>query len=414
MVSDRDKSTGDLNAVLDRVASTVADLAEATIDNLRDPALAALTPAGRAALRARVSRAAIWVLSSIDDRATPVSIAAADLLDAPHHGVTAQVLSQACNDMCLRTWEALLADASQDESLLLVQRAARYLAAGTMLVQHVLTGAPTRAGRPPDRRPPDLGLEARRRQVAAALLRGERPPAVLSADDIPVATTYAVLVLQGSGQPARSSTLPPGCLVVGHPGVTGGATVLVPVRSTRPAPASSSVTSSADRRADATAQARQVFETLRRQDRPAGLAVAATIADIPAAVAEAREAVTTLSRLGRHEPGLYQLDDVLLEAALCRTDELTARLAGKLRPVTARNPYLLDTLAAFLDSDCERRELAQQLFIHPNTLNHRLRRVSELTGLSLTSARDLCVLKASLVAWRVVSENDTRPAARAA
>lgn len=110
-----------------------------------------------------------------------------------------------------------------------------------------------------------------------------------------------------------------------------------------------------------------------------------------------------MGRLGWHEPGLYELDDVLLEAALCRSHELAVRLAGELRLVATRNPYLLDTLAAFLDSDCERRQLARQLFIHPNTLNHRLRRVSELTGLSLTSARDLCLLKASLVAWRVVS-----------
>ncbi|MFI6230599.1 PucR family transcriptional regulator [Micromonospora echinospora] len=395
-MSGDDQRRKPLHTVLDRVCRAVPRLAATTVaDVRRRHGAQPLTPAATETLRTIVSRAALWALSSVDDRADPGDIRESGVLERVDHGLTGPLVSQACNDMCQRTWQALVEEATDEEGVLLLERAARYLAAGAVLVEHVLTGLPT--GQEIDARPGTC-----RQQVLTRLLDGERPPASLSAG-FPVAATYAVLVVPAR-RPAVMAAVAArhGWLAAEHP---GSVTVLVPVDGP-------------DRRAEGRARARQAFQTL-RPEHPAGLALPNTVEDIPAAVAEAREAVATLNRLGRHDRGLFQLDDVLLEAVLCRSPELAARLAGRLRPVAMRNPYLLETLAAFLDSDCERRELARQMFIHPNTLNHRLRRVSELTGLSLTSAGDLCLLKASLMAWQVTSRADgasagRRPVARVA
>lgn len=365
-------------------------LAAATVEAVRRHDAAPSTPAADRALLGIVHHAALWVLAAIDDRADPVPIGEAGLLNPTHPALTVPVVSQACNDMCRRTWQTLVQEATAEEGLLLLERSARYLAAGTELAEHVLTEQDAATG-----------SGTRRREMAERLLNGERPPASLSGEGGP-ADTYAVLTIP-THRPAEIAGI-----AARHDWLSaeqpGAVIVLVPVDGH-------------GGRADGRARARHAFHILRPQH-PVGLGLPADVEGIPAAVSDAREAVATLRRLGRHEPGLFQLDDVLLEAVLCRSPELAARLAGRLRPVNRCQPYLLDTLAAFLDNDGDRRELARQLYIHPNTLNHRLRRVSELTGLSLTNAGDLCLLKASLTAWQVTSTADSagpgRPVFRAA
>nr|ACN39747.1 SibX [Streptosporangium sibiricum] len=381
---------GLLHAALDRLRCRLPSLAAATVQAVRRHGDAPPAPAADGALRTIVHHAALWVLEAVDDRTDPAHIGEAGLLNRTHHSLTAPLVSQACNDMCRRTWQALVQEATAEEGQLLLERSARYLAASTELVEHVLTEQSAAAG-----------SETRLREMATRLLNGERPPASLSAEG-GTADTYAVLAVptQRPGEIAG--------IAARHHWLSaeqpGAVTVLVPVGGP-------------GRRADGRARARHAFHALCPQH-PVGLGLPADVEGIPAAVADAWEAVATLRRLGRHEPGLFQLDDVLLEAMLCRAPELAARLAGRLRPVTRCQPYLLDTLAAFLDNDGDRRELARQLYIHPNTLNHRLRRVSELTGLSLANAGDLCLLKAALTAWQVTNAaagaGTGRPAFRAA
>jgi DNA-binding PucR family transcriptional regulator len=45
------------------------------------------------------------------------------------------------------------------------------------------------------------------------------------------------------------------------------------------------------------------------------------------------------------------------------------------------NGALLETLRAYLDSDLDVARTADALYVHPNTVRYRLRRISELTGL---------------------------------
>ena len=96
-------------------------------------------------------------------------------------------------------------------------------------------------------------------------------------------------------------------------------------------------------------------------------------------------------------PGLYQVQDLLLELPLLTAPLACARLAALLAPVETV-PELLPTLQAWLHHDRNRRETAQALYIHANTLDRRLERLAGLTGLDLTTARGLATVQAALIA----------------
>jgi hypothetical protein len=120
---------------------------------------------------------------------------------------------------------------------------------------------------------------------------------------------------------------------------------------------------------------------------------------VPVAGAEAAEVLRLATELGR-PPGLYVLDDVLLEFLVTRPSEAGTRLAGVLTALD-HGPELVETLQGYFDADLDRKKAATALNIHPNTLDYRLKRVTELTGLSAGSARGLQVLGAALVARRL-------------
>jgi DNA-binding PucR family transcriptional regulator len=61
---------------------------------------------------------------------------------------------------------------------------------------------------------------------------------------------------------------------------------------------------------------------------------------------------------------------------------------------------LLDTLTTYLEQGSSLEATARLLFVHPNTVRYRLRRVTELTGLSPTDARAAFALRISLVLGR--------------
>ncbi|HZG89196.1 MAG TPA: helix-turn-helix domain-containing protein [Pseudonocardia sp.] len=119
---------------------------------------------------------------------------------------------------------------------------------------------------------------------------------------------------------------------------------------------------------------------------PAGVAAAAEIA---------REVLAVVRRSGR-APGVYQLDDVLLDYQLSRPGAALERLAAILLPL-AGSDELVETLATFLRAG-GRRPAASELHVHPNTVDYRLRKVLELTGLDATRIADASLLGAALAA----------------
>ena len=120
---------------------------------------------------------------------------------------------------------------------------------------------------------------------------------------------------------------------------------------------------------------------------------------LPATARQARDVLGLVRKLER-PPGLYLLDDVLLEYQLTRPSDALTPLAGLLAPLD-RNPDLLLTLETYLEHDLDRRRTAAALHVHPNTLDYRLRRIVDLTRLEPSTARGLQLLAAALAARRL-------------
>ncbi|MFE0628696.1 PucR family transcriptional regulator [Streptomyces sp. NPDC058864] len=117
--------------------------------------------------------------------------------------------------------------------------------------------------------------------------------------------------------------------------------------------------------------------------------------DIPGAARTASE-VLRVARAGGLPPGVHRLDDVLLEYHLSRRDESSERIAALLDPIADRQD-LVETLRTYLGSRQERRSTARQLGLHPNTVDNRLARISELTGLDLAAPHGTALALAALL-----------------
>lgn len=101
-------------------------------------------------------------------------------------------------------------------------------------------------------------------------------------------------------------------------------------------------------------------------------------------------------------------DDLLPERLL--SGDATARRAlvdRAYRPLSQAGAPLLETAAAFLDLGRSVEAAARALFVHPNTVRYRLRRVSEITGWDPTEPREGFVLQVAIAAGRL-SESGPR------
>ncbi|MDT7617966.1 MAG: hypothetical protein QOF00_5413 [Pseudonocardiales bacterium] len=95
-------------------------------------------------------------------------------------------------------------------------------------------------------------------------------------------------------------------------------------------------------------------------------------------------------------------DDLLPERALSGDPAAPRRLVDAcVTPLEAAGGELLRTLAVYLEGGGALESCARALFVHPNTVRYRLRRVSDLTGRNPTDPRDALVLRTALVVGRL-------------
>ncbi|WP_263165679.1 PucR family transcriptional regulator [Streptomyces sp. SCSIO ZS0520] len=125
-------------------------------------------------------------------------------------------------------------------------------------------------------------------------------------------------------------------------------------------------------------------------------AAAARPRDVGAAARLSGEVREVAAVFGR-EPGLYRLQDVLLEYQLTRPGPARAELAALLAPLAGQHG-LLDTLRTHFACALNRRATAARLQVHPNTVDYRLRKIAALTGLDTSTAADLPRISAALAA----------------
>ena len=70
-------------------------------------------------------------------------------------------------------------------------------------------------------------------------------------------------------------------------------------------------------------------------------------------------------------------------------------------PLDAAGGELLRTLAVYIEGGGALEACARALYVHPNTVRYRLRRIGEITGHSPTDPRDSFVLRTALVVSRL-------------
>ncbi|MET8763804.1 helix-turn-helix domain-containing protein [Lentzea sp. NPDC004782] len=94
--------------------------------------------------------------------------------------------------------------------------------------------------------------------------------------------------------------------------------------------------------------------------------------------------------------------DLLPERALAGDPEAEWQLVDRVaRPLEDAGGALLETVDAFLEVGGVLETCAKRLFVHPNTVRYRLRRVQEMTGRNAHDARDALVLRVALSVGRL-------------
>jgi hypothetical protein len=107
-------------------------------------------------------------------------------------------------------------------------------------------------------------------------------------------------------------------------------------------------------------------------------------------------------------PGAAQVtvfDRAPLAVAAASSPEVMTHVVGTVlgrlnQLPAAERAVLLDTLEAWRDCGGSAAQAAERLYCHPNTVRHRLRRITAATGRSLTAPRDVAELCLALEATR--------------
>jgi sugar diacid utilization regulator len=91
-------------------------------------------------------------------------------------------------------------------------------------------------------------------------------------------------------------------------------------------------------------------------------------------------------------------EDLLAERSLAGDMLAKQTLVDNIyRPLSINSPELLETLSTYLDNGRSLESTARALFVHPNTVRYRLKRISEIIGWDATGSREAFVLQVAMV-----------------
>lgn len=114
--------------------------------------------------------------------------------------------------------------------------------------------------------------------------------------------------------------------------------------------------------------------------------------------AKAALAGFAVARAWRNAPRLALADDLLPERAIAGDPIARSALINRIyKPLQVHSSELLTTLWCYLDNGRSLEATARELFVHPNTVRYRLKRISELIGWDATGAREALILQVALI-----------------
>src|SRR5439155_20305829 len=127
-------------------------------------------------------------------------------------------------------------------------------------------------------------------------------------------------------------------------------------------------------------------------------------------VREARYALQVCHTEARPEAEFADLGTYQLLLSLQEPDALATFASSVLGPLDAYDEahggHLVQSLRAFLERNARWEAAATELYVHRHTLRYRMRKVEELTGRDLTSARDRMELFLALRARDLLASAD--------
>jgi hypothetical protein len=145
-------------------------------------------------------------------------------------------------------------------------------------------------------------------------------------------------------------------------------------------------------------------KTLATQFGPGPIVVGRRVDGLHEAARSAQEAMSGLraARGWPDAPRPVSADDLLPERALAGDETAINRLVESVYALLdAEDPSLLETLSCYLERAGSLEGAARDLFVHPNTVRYRLRRVADLTGYTPTLPRDAWTLQLAMTFGRL-------------
>jgi hypothetical protein len=125
--------------------------------------------------------------------------------------------------------------------------------------------------------------------------------------------------------------------------------------------------------------------------------------EVPSLVEASRSAKAALAgfavaKAWRNAPRPMLADDLLPERALAGDPLARSTLVNRVyRPLQDQSPELMTTLWCYLDNGRSLEATARELFVHPNTVRYRLKRVTQVIGWDATGAREALILQSALI-----------------
>ena len=129
---------------------------------------------------------------------------------------------------------------------------------------------------------------------------------------------------------------------------------------------------------------------------PGPVVIGPPVAQLTLSTQSARAALSAMrvARAWPDAPRPVTAQDLLPERAVAGEGSARRTLAGELyQPLVAAGGDLVETLSRYFDVGGSVEAAARVLFVHPNTVRYRLRRVQDLTGYSPFDARDADALR---------------------
>lgn len=131
---------------------------------------------------------------------------------------------------------------------------------------------------------------------------------------------------------------------------------------------------------------------------------AAGLGDYPRLYAMAR-GLAELSRIRGVSDATLRAEDLGLYSLLLQLDDISElagyidKVLGPLHEYDERHgTSLVETLARYIDANLSTSEAAASLFVHPNTVAQRVRRIEDVTGLALNDIRSIAGIVLALAA----------------